>query len=200
LLGCIPEKELFPVLDLFRVSVCSEIVAKLFIRDESSILTKTLDLMARWKDLSNPTQVMIVRIWCNLFPMNSTQSDIGVKFILENEKIFDLLIKLIAKGLQPDAAAPLRYTISCLVNNLSQFIENENGDNEVQFAVTLIESLKNSLSFEEDTNDQLVMALSRLVKIQTFHDLLSVLDLKLETIKVGNKLDLLKDLIKKQLN
>ncbi len=152
---------------------------------DTKLVNDLFDLMKKWSDLSTPTQVMLARFWCNLFPLNDCGNIQTSRFILENEKLFSQLLEMIRFAMKSESNM-LQLTCAALACNLAFSIENDTGDNECQLAVTIIESLKLS-KFSEETFDYLVEGLHHLTRFKSFMELVPILELNVSKIPSKKK-------------
>jgi hypothetical protein len=95
----LPTKDLFPVLDIYRLLLSQHKDSVKYSMDQQGfpfksiipkdVLTKLFSLMKDWSSLSEANMMMILRCLCNLF-----SEKIGIQFLKENEKIYELMLNV----------------------------------------------------------------------------------------------------------
>eukprot|EP01080_Neovahlkampfia_damariscottae_P001488 gene1488-12105_t len=172
---------MYPVLDIYRLLLANSQYLKYAV-SEQTLLLKILGFLNDFSNLSDANQMMLLRCLCNLI---ADSEKIGVKFLIENEKIYNIILTVCNDSLLK-SNEKIKMTICSFICNLglqSTLILNES-DEEVQLICTMVEQF-NSFN-EKSIIEKLIISLFRFSKTsETYFDL--ILTLNLNTKKIDNQ-------------
>lgn len=135
----LPEKSVFPVLDLVRLLVQTSAIVDRFLLNSDLNLIEIVGnkYLENWADLSMPTQLMVLRMYCNMFPATFDSGFVpqSVKLLTSSEK-FSKLVDIITSSLTSKLEA-LRLTAASLASNLSLYTSKDGNDEETQLLCSM---------------------------------------------------------------
>jgi hypothetical protein len=153
----IPEKAIFPVLDIYRLLLISPAVIRQQVQDSNSvlysILATYLPMKANWKNLSMPTQLMLIRMFANLVGRSSIPkfdpTNDGVQFLLSSDNDrFGLIVEVITQTMTSELEG-LRSCAAALAANLALCLQHDlSSDEEIQIVSSMIEYINSEKSDE----------------------------------------------------
>lgn len=155
----------FPVLDILRLLLLTAEITKLSIEIQFGPFKFLLEkLLPKWKTLPMPTQLMSLRILCNIFSESQSEEQergYGRKFIVQNEDRFHQTVEILTHSLTSTLEG-IRFTATSLACNLSLFAKYDGSDEETQLLCSMIEFIGNETN--EDVAQRMILCILRLIK------------------------------------
>jgi len=160
----VPEKDVFPVLDLLRLLVQTPSVTSRILSSKYNVLaTMENKFVEHWSEISMPTQLMVLRTYCNMFPKVYNPNELipeSVKFIISSNK-FTKLVDIISTSLTSKLEG-LRLTAASLASNLSLYMAKDGNDEEIQLICSMAEYCSEETS--EETKQRMLLTIYRICK------------------------------------
>lgn len=138
------EAKVFPALDLLRMILLTPSISQRVINQEATFqIFSTLEsrFLQKWQTCSMPTQLMVLRCFCNIFPeaYSSTDSNpTAVEFLLSKSGLFSKLLDIIAASLTCKLEA-VRLTGASFASNVSLYLSKNSNDDETQLLFSMVE-------------------------------------------------------------
>lgn len=146
----LPEKSVFPALDLTRLLVFqTTAIIDQFTSLIDEIGTRFVD---HWNELSMPTQLMVLRVYCNMFPpvFDAQLAVPRSVSIITSEGFYSKLVDVISSSLTSKLEG-VRLTAASLSSNLSLYTPKNGNDEETQLLCSMSEFLAEESSNEVRT-------------------------------------------------
>jgi len=163
LLNELPEKNYFPVLDLYRLLILTQSIAVQQVKSNSAILDKIVHWSATFANLGMPTQLMSLRVFCNLFHAGGVDklNDQGCAYLLQSEERYALVVDMISKSLSSQVEG-IRLTAAALACNLALYVPRNGSDQEVQMVSSMLEYLQTE--DKDDVIQRMLLAIYRIAQ------------------------------------
>ncbi|KAF0982881.1 hypothetical protein FDP41_010860 [Naegleria fowleri] len=171
------ESDAFPILDLLRLLVLtSKYAREITIGSHKNIIQIIEErFVSQFSSCSMPTQLMVMRLYCNLFDRHYQQHSKNlpemVQFIIGAQNGTEMrltkLVDMISTSLSSELEG-LRLTATSLSCNLSLYLPQQNSDEEIQLLSSMLEFLPNEKS--KDVSFRMLLTIYRLMKDSTGND------------------------------
>uniref|UniRef100_A0A7S1PG31 PPPDE domain-containing protein n=1 Tax=Percolomonas cosmopolitus TaxID=63605 RepID=A0A7S1PG31_9EUKA len=164
LMKALPNQQ-FPALDFLRLLLLTPSITKRCVESTTSGPLAYLlnELVPDWKKLPMPTQLMSLRVFCNMFASTydkEREGGFGRKFIVQDEHRFNTTVEMISHSMSSPLEG-LRLTAASLACNLALFAKNDGNDEEVQLLCTMIEYVQKEKN--ADVAQRMMLCIHRLI-------------------------------------
>jgi len=159
------ESDSFPILDLLRLLILSNKYSKTITTGEFKEITNIVEerFVSQWTSCTMPTQLMVLRLYCNLFDRYYSQQSLmpdNVKFLIKLERL-SKIVDMITTSLSSELEG-LRLVATSLSANLTLYLPHQNSDEEIQLLSSMLEYIPTEKS--RDVALRMLLSIYRIVK------------------------------------
>ncbi|EFC46865.1 thioredoxin family protein [Naegleria gruberi] len=169
LIGGAKENEVFPILDLVRLLVLTSKFSKAITIGEHKALMDIIEerFVSKWSSCSMPTQLMVLRLYCNIFDKYYSAQSLTpdtVKYITKDSTRLAKVVDIISTSLGSELEG-VRLTAASLSCNLTLYLSHQNSDEEIQLLSSMLEYITAEKS--KDVAHKMLLSMYRIAKSST---------------------------------
>lgn len=149
-------------MDFARLLVFNTALAQMLFQ-QAFFLQAVQDMLKSWTKLSMPSQLMVLRLYCNIFNGQYSKADPAAAYFVQSDERLSLVIDCVANAFT--GIDGLRQTASSLAANLSLYLPKSNSDQEAQLISTIAQYLPTEQN--DEVMHRMLLCLYRLLQNNT---------------------------------